>query len=165
MKLGACNDTWELARHLVSICDSPDDVQYILAVLQDPEARSQLSDLLERFAGEPRQSPRHVLQSKQREIVARLSRDSNELVEMFRARGFKNSDVQDWLNQRLGINLPIGKFSLIEYLGRVLQLGSPSAKNRIKSVLTQDLGHESKSPLELEEYWDRLEGHSGARIE
>tara|TARA_B100000315_G_scaffold94937_1_gene87235 strand:- start:868 stop:1347 length:480 start_codon:yes stop_codon:yes gene_type:complete len=158
-------NTWELARHLVSICDSPDDVQYILAVLQDPEARSQLSDLLERFAGEPRQSPRHVPQSKQREIVARLSRDSNELVEMFRARGFKNSDVQDWLNQRLGINLPIGKLSLIEYLGRILQLGSPSAKNRIKSALTQDLGRESKSPLELEEYWDRLEGHSGARIE
>jgi hypothetical protein len=84
---------------------------------------------------------------------------------MFRARGFKHSDVQDWLNQRLGINLPIGKLSLIEYLGRILQLGSPSAKNRIKSALTQDLGRESKSPLELEEYWDRLEGHSGARIE
>ena len=152
---------WDIAKILISECDSPEDVDRILHVLDDPAEYRDLRSLLIPFSSENLDSPLQEPEGRQTQGEASRSLPGTakasavkQLETLFRSDGMTNKQVERWLLENFEVSRSVGKGSLKDFLEKVLSDFNLAKVNRIIAS-AQRLKDTSKSESDIASYWEQ----------
>lgn len=149
-------NTWRLARALVGICESPQDVNRVLRILKDRGKSAEVYNLLSNFS-EHIGDQRHTPARRSRQTTHQYSKDVERLARLFRDAGMTNLQVEQWLKSRFTVDQAISKDSLKKYLNRVMRFGNNAMSGQIAAVAYREFVRGPNNRSEVEEYWDSLD--------
>ncbi len=169
--------TWDIAKLFIESCSSPEDVDWVIVTLQDPDAVQQVCSLLIAFSSNKPSASRRKAEAptiqgvgsyrsstkidtlatgKGEADFTRSSKDAiaSQLESLFRSSGMTNRQVEQWVTGNFAIRVAIGKGSLHEYLAKVLKNADLGLTNRILSAVHRLVREEGASTSDIQNYWD-----------
>ncbi len=157
--------SWHLARALLQVCDSEDDLRMVRQALRDTETRERLlSTLIELFHTLKRDAMLTPKTLANTEPLSQFPRGElvEHLDELFRQHlAMKNDAVEEWLRSRFDVRNRIGKSSLREYLRRVLRDGPPNLGRQIVAQAEKEFPAVVGRGADLRRFWDKLDAWTG----
>ena len=166
--------TWDIAKLLLEHCDSRQDVDRVLLILNDTSALRELCVLLSEFATRPDPHESSTIEADRLMEVpetqqrpkgdglkplpdASKATMSEQLESLFRSYGMTNNQVEQWFSSNFEINVPIGKGSLKQYLLKVLKEVNLGLGNRILATAQSHPRGDLSKTSDIKEYWDQLD--------
>ena len=171
--------TWDMAKALLSGCESPKDVDRVLSALDDTWELREIYSMLQSFAsvGRETQPQDHRLSLEAGDQSSTTSPDcepevkspaalpesaknnvAEQLEALFRSDGMTNKQVEKWLITNFKISRSVGKGSLRDFLEKVLSDSNLEMVNRIVAS-AQGLRDPLAASSDLESYWDLQDRH------
>ena len=169
--------TWDVAKLLLTGCESPKDVEQVVALLRDPSHSRDICALLSSFTIEiedlnthgalptvserdadarqlsGRKGPKPPLEGPGFDIALQLE-------PVFRSRGMTNYQVEQWVSEKTGLDTTVGKTSLRAYLGKLINREGLAFGNQLLSRAWLEIGGVTSENPDLADYWDQLNKRS-----
>ena len=169
--------TWDVARLLLTGCESPKDVEQVVAILRDPSHSRDICAMLSSFTIESEDvNTQGALPptSERDAYVRQLSGGkgpkpplegpafdiASQLESIFRSHGMTNYQVEQWVGDKFGVDAIIGKMSLRAYLGKLVNHEGLVFGNYLLSRARLDMGGDTRKNSDLADYWDQLNKRS-----
>lgn len=161
--------TWDIAKLLLANCESADDVDSILQILNDLNSTRDICSRLQGFSThhssvvgqgssqrDESSGPPLSLNPKGLGVASEIAQ-AYQLETLLRASGKTNKHIEQWITETFQIKRNIGKGSLRLYLARVLDAADLSSRNRILSAAHKLVSKDRTANTDIIEFWDQLD--------
>lgn len=171
--MGLIMRTWHIAKKLLEICDSPNDVKQVIQLLNTATSIRDICSKLQQFSSHEftvrtdnsdQEDEYGYLQISEKAVGAPVSVEvtseiaqAYQLETLLRASGKTNKQIETWVTENFDITHRIGKGSLRLYLARVLNYADLSLRNRMLGAAYGLVSKDSNTNSDILQFWDALD--------
>ncbi|MCI0564494.1 MAG: hypothetical protein MN733_38985 [Nitrososphaera sp.] len=152
--------TWDVAKALIGVCQSAEDVDELNEMLDSAATRRELRKLLSGFAMERRSGDRQPINRAENVDLSNISNLEviDRLRKLSRNLGLTNAAVESWIRRRFNLDSGLRKKESLEsYLTRIFRTKESNFPKRVLATALDELVYSSQSQSELRTYWDEFD--------